>query len=337
MDERLRQTYDAFVQNNFITSDVVSFDMFANSNEQQIKGLYQIAIDDGFITDEVTFDNFASVWSKKKDPSEEGGMPPTDMASDSEVGSSDSTDSKTTEEILGISNEENTLVERVFGKNVVTDLMGDMVRAYRQGQAQGASVDEGLELFLKGNQATEEDVADFIKAQEVMRNAGESDEMKSFNEIYQKDGGGWLGFTKGVLKNPSVIPQLFVSSVSAMLNPTVLSGAAAGGTTGAVAGSAVPGLGTLVGGMSGAMGGATLTLEAGLSFAEFLQEEIGEGVELTDDNIRKVLEDEEAMGRIRRRAAGRGIAIGTIDAITGGIASKVTKGVATKALREVKN
>ena len=88
--------------------------------------------------------------------------------------------------------------------------------------------------------------------------------------------------------------------------------------------------------MGGAMGGATLTLEAGLSFAEFLQEEIGEGVELTDDNIRKVLEDEEALGRIRRKAAGRGIAIGTIDAITGGIASKVTKGVATKALREGK-
>ncbi len=115
-----------------------------------------------------------------------------------------------------------------------------------------------------------------------------------------------------------------------------MGGAAAGGGAGAATGSVIPGLGTLVGGMGGAMGGATLTLEAGLSFAEFLQEEIGEGVELTDDNIRKVLEDEEAMGRIRRRAAGRGIAIGTIDAITGGIASKVTKGVATKALREGK-
>ncbi len=30
-----------------------------------------------------------------------------------------------------------------------------------------------------------------------MRNAGESDEMKSFNKIYQNNGGGWLGFTKG--------------------------------------------------------------------------------------------------------------------------------------------
>ena len=336
MDERLRQTYDMLISEGLMSAENVSFDDFSNINEQQINSFYDGFKQEGLISDQITLDDFSSMWSKKKDPSEEGGMPPTDMASDSGIGSSDSTDSKTTEEILGISNEENTLVERVFGKNMVTDLMGDMVRAYRQGQAQGASVDEGLELFLKGNEATEEDVADFIEAQKVMRNAGESDEMKSFNKIYQNNGGGWLGFTKGVLKNPSIVPQLFVSSVSAMLNPTVLSGAAAGGGAGAATGSVIPGLGTLVGGMGGAMGGATLTLEAGLSFAEFLQEEIGEGVELTDDNIRKVLEDEEAMGRIRRRAAGRGIAIGTIDAITGGIASKVTKGVATKALREGK-
>jgi len=328
MDERLRQVYDMLISDGLMSAENVSFDDFSNINEQQINSFYEGFKQDGLISDQITLDDFSSMWSKKKDSSQESGMVQEDMVSDLEVGSSDFTESQTTEE--------NTLVERVFGKNMVTDLMGDMVRAYRQGQAQGASVDEGLELFLKGNEATEEDVADFIEAQKVMRNAGESDEMKSFNKIYQNNGGGWLGFTKGVLKNPTVVPQLFVSSVSAMLNPTVLSGAATGGATGAAVGSLATPIGTLVGGMGGAMGGATLTLEAGLSFAEFLQEEIGEGVELTDDNIRKVLEDEEALGRIRRKAAGRGIAIGTIDAITGGIASKVTKGVATKALREGK-
>ena len=49
MDERLRQTYDAFVQNNLITPDVVSFDMFSNSNEEQVKGLYQGALNKGLI------------------------------------------------------------------------------------------------------------------------------------------------------------------------------------------------------------------------------------------------------------------------------------------------
>ena len=181
MDERLRQTYDMLISEGLMSAENVSFDDFSNINEQQINSFYDGFKQEGLISDQITLDDFSSMWSKKKDPSEEGGMPPTDMASDSGIGSSDSTDSKTTEEILGISNEENTLVERVFGKNMVTDLMGDMVRAYRQGQAQGASVDEGLELFLKGNEATEEDVADFIEAQMVMRIAGESDEMKSFN------------------------------------------------------------------------------------------------------------------------------------------------------------
>ena len=157
MDERLRQVYDMLISDGLMSAENVSFDDFSNINEQQINSFYEGFKQDGLISDQITLDDFSSMWSKKKDSSQESGMVQEDMVSDLEVGSSDFTESQTTEE--------NTLVERVFGKNMVTDLMGDMVRAYRQGQAQGASVDEGLELFLKGNEATEEDVADFIEAQ----------------------------------------------------------------------------------------------------------------------------------------------------------------------------
>ncbi len=176
-------------------------------------------------------------------------------------------------DIGGESTEKDTAIERIFGKNVVTDLFGDLYRAGAAGQAQGGSIDESLELFAKGASASDEDIQDFIAAQQRMQEAGESDEMRSFSEIYQDNGGGVLGFIKGVARNPTVIPQLFVSSVSAMLNPTVLGGAAAGGALGAGVGAAGFNPFTVGGGaIVGAIGGASTTLEAGLTYAELLQE-----------------------------------------------------------------
>ena len=55
-----------------------------------------------------------------------------------------------------------------------------------------------------------------------MASQGESDEMKEFNKIYEANGSGWLGFLMGTGNNPSILPQLFVSSVSAMLTPATL-------------------------------------------------------------------------------------------------------------------
>ena len=43
--------------------------------------------------------------------------------------------------------EEDTLIERTFGKFFVTDYLGDLYRATQQGFAQGATVDEALDVF----------------------------------------------------------------------------------------------------------------------------------------------------------------------------------------------
>lgn len=225
--------------------------------------------------------------------------------------------SKGTEDVAG---EKDTLIERVFGKNEITDLFGDLYRAGAAGQAQGGSVDEALELFAKGSDASQEDIDDFIAAQKRMQSMGESDEMRDFQKIYQADGGGWLGFIKGVIANPTVIPQLFVSSVSAMATPATLAGAAGG----AAAGAAIAGP---AGALIGAMGMAGTTLETGLTYAELLQEELG-GKEMTEENIREILGNQEKMNNIRFKAVGRGITIGAIDAISGGIATKVVGKVA---------
>jgi len=216
--------------------------------------------------------------------------------------------------------EQDTAIERVFGKNEFTDFFGDIYRAGVQGQTQGATVDESLELMMKGGEASEEDVMAFIESYRAMQQSGPSEEMNSFNKIYQDNGGGILGFIKGVAANPTVVPQLFTSSVSAMVNPTVLGAAAVGAAGGTLAGGPI-------GTIGGAMFAASTTLESALTFGELLEEAL-EGKPMTNENIRAVLEDPDKMRTIRAKAMGRGLAIGVIDGISGGLASKVTANVA---------
>ena len=238
--------------------------------------------------------------------------------------------------------EKNTWVEDFAGKNFVTDFFGDIYRAGAAGQAQGGSVDESLELMTKGKDVTDEDIQDFSAAQERMASQGESEEMKEFNKIYEANGKGFLGFLMGTAANPTILPQLFVSSVSAMATPATLAAGAAGAGAGAAIGatgfSAGPlGVFTTAGGaLTGAMGAMGTTLETGLAFSEFLQEQLEKkGLEMTTEGIRKVLEDPEAIKSMRYRAAGRGIAIGAFNAVTAGVGSQVVKSVAKATGRKV--
>ena len=88
--------------------------------------------------------------------------------------------------------EKDTGIERLFGKNEVTDFFGDIYRAGVKGFQTGQQVDEALELFGKGGKVTSEDVQDYINA---VNAAGESDyamsdEMADFNAAYEKAGAG---------------------------------------------------------------------------------------------------------------------------------------------------
>ena len=219
--------------------------------------------------------------------------------------------------------EKDTWLERTFGKTHVTDFFGDMYRSMQQGLAQGATVDDALKLFYSGKDVDEEDVRDYISAVQNMEGFQPSDEMKEFDEIYQKEGGGIMGFLKGVYKNPTVIPQIFTSSMFAMANKGSL---ATGLGTGAAAGLATGGIGAIPGAIFGLSG----ALETGVSFTEFLKEELGDKA-FTEENIKEVLEDQDALNKIRRRAGARGISIASIDALTAGVASKVGASVAKTA------
>ena len=82
--------------------------------------------------------------------------------------------------------------------------------------------------------------------------------MKDFDRIYEEAGGGVFGFFKGLLFNPTVAPQLFTSSVRAMVNPASLK--AAGGVT-----AGFTGVGALGGGLVGAGAGAVSSIPYGQS------------------------------------------------------------------------
>ena len=220
--------------------------------------------------------------------------------------------------------EKDTAIERAFGKNEVTDFFGDLYRSGVQGINQGATVDDALQLFAQGKSISDEDLQDYISAVNNMESFGPSEEMQDFTKIYEDEGKGLFGFLKGVINNPTVLPQLFTSSVASMLNPASL----AAGAVGAAGGTAIaPGVGTLAGGIAGISG----ALETGLAYTEFLKEELDKkGLSFDEEGIRKILEDEDAMDSIQNRSLGRGISIAAIDALTGGLAASVTRKAALK-------
>ena len=232
--------------------------------------------------------------------------------------------------------EKNTWLEEMLGKNEVTDFFGDMYRAAAQGIGQGATIDDARRLFMSGSDTSKEDIEKYISAVQRMDNYAMSDEMKSFNRIYEANGGGVMGFILGVGANPTVLGQLFVSSVASMVNKEVAAGAAALGTAGGITGGVlgnITGIGAILpeelitvpgGAITGAILGASATLETGLAFTEFMKEEVEKaGLEFNAEGVEIILNNEEALQRIRNKAMARGIVIGGIDAFTRGAATAI--------------
>ena len=94
------------------------------------------------------------------------------------------------------------------------DFWGDIYRAIGNGYTKGQSVDDSIALFAKGKNISEEDLADYIAAVKQSENVAVSDEMKSFQNIYESNGGGVLGFILGFGANLSIAPELLIDSLA---------------------------------------------------------------------------------------------------------------------------
>lgn len=228
--------------------------------------------------------------------------------------------------------EKDTLIERTFGKNAFTDFFGDLYRAGVSGVAAGETVGESFDVFQDAGkkELTDDAIEKYIGAVEYAKNQDVTDEMKDFQRIYEEEGESLAGFFKGVAANPSILPQLLVSSFGtlggSLFDSEEVALSAAGG---AAVGSQIPILGTAIGGFTG----LTTAMETGLTYSELLQDKLAEdGLEFNTENVRKILENDETRQDIMNRSLARGVAIGSVEALTAGFASKAAGGV-SRALR----
>ena len=193
-----------------------------------------------------------------------------------------------------------------------------------RGVAAASTTGEATDLLLEGSNVDIKTVQDFINAKEQeARDHVPSERMQKFQKQYKKEGSSWAAFFKGVARDPVLMAELFVQSLGTQIGtvidaPESLIAAGVGATAGAIAGPA--------GAIVGAMGGLATSMEAALTFGELIETEL-EGKDFTAENVKDLLEGPKGQS-IRNRAVGRGLAIGTIEALSGGLAVKATSAAA---------
>ena len=210
---------------------------------------------------------------------------------------------------------------------------------FGRGVAAASTTGEAMDLWMEGSNVNMETIQDFIEAKEQeAKKHVPSDRMQRFQKQYKKEGETWSAFFRGVKRDPALMAELFVQSLGTQFGtaidaPESLAAAGVGAATGAGIGAAATaygfGVGAIPGALAGAMGGLASTMETALTFGELIDEELKkEGKAFTDKNIKALLEGPKGQS-IRNKSIGRGLTIGAIEGLSGGIAGKVAVGAKT--------
>tara|TARA_R110002012_G_scaffold4703_3_gene21661 strand:+ start:17131 stop:24600 length:7470 start_codon:yes stop_codon:yes gene_type:complete len=232
--------------------------------------------------------------------------------------------------------------------STIANIGGEYADALLTGYHTGRVLEENLEVF-KGNHS-DESIEAMIKAGEKLNSLPQSDRMIKFAKAVEEGGGGFWNGLLELGKDPDggalLASQVAMQSLAMMAaggfdsivdvakgkTPDALAwmaaGAGAGALTFGAAGSVVPGLGNLIGAgggaIAGTMGGLSTALENGLTFTELLKQEIEDkGEEYNKETVKKFLSSEDNYNRVKNKALKRGLWIGAIDMIGGGIAGAV--------------
>ena len=190
----------------------------------------------------------------------------------------------------------------------VGDFIDDIGRAVGSGFRQGDVVGDAIKVMTLGSKASDEDIKNLISEVKAMDELGQSDEFQRFRSISSQ--GGVFNFLRAVAAEPQAISEVFVQSMSSMVNKASLATAIPILTGGTLSGGPAGALGSLPYAMAAAGG----VLETALTFTQVIQEELGEKP-FTEDNVRGLLSDPEFMKRARVKSATRGGIIGVVDAI----------------------
>ena len=228
-------------------------------------------------------------------------------------------------------------IDKVDGLNYTVEpedrgFFYDLYVSFQQGAQRGASVDEAFDIYDQGKDISDEDLQNAIDAVEKANSLGPTNEAYNYNKDLTEAGGGAFGAMKALLKNPGFIPQFMVSSLATMGSSFLDSDEVAGTTlasagTGAAAGAFAGPVGAKIGAASGAIGGLVGAMETGLTLMELIQEEVGEGVELTKENVKEVLANEENFNKLKQRSAARGRNIGAIESLAFVLSAGATRGL----------
>jgi len=237
-----------------------------------------------------------------------------------------------------------TWLEESFGQDTFgVDFMSDMYRAAKSGWRQSSAAGEIADVFA--GDVSDEKLNIYRDSIKYIQDTAQSEEMQNYQRDVQKyknqGDSGFLAGLKAFRKNPSIGPEVMLSSLSQMVGTAAeggaVSGLVAGGAAAGAAIGAPTGIGAIAGAVAGAQGSAMMAMESLNTFSELLQEKVKENNGNFDNNedLRKVLNDEDQMSDLYRKAIGRGVAIGAIEALSGGIAGKVGA-VAGKGLSKLK-
>jgi len=236
-----------------------------------------------------------------------------------------------------------------FGIGDVIDDFGRAVLGTGRAQAEGAET--GFDMLFAGSEASDEEIQAMLTSSKKLEEQGPSQEMFDYQntyEEYKEKGEPVMGVIMGLVENPTVAPEVMLSSLSGMFNEESAKAAgvivASGTATGATGGTFIaPGLGTGAGAVAGfkaslpyAMAAAGTTMETGLSYAEFLREEIenlnkeeGKNYKFDVEGVRSVLNNEDRLANVQRRTALRGGSIALIDFLT----ARMATGLGSKLLK----
>ena len=358
-EEALNDSFNLFAKNGY-NGTIEDYQELIRTEKNALNDSYNLFKSNGY---NGSVDDFSSLIgmgpaktndSASADPAVESNQKDTD--SQSEDGSLGWVDSAFKligiEEDFSNTQDESTIIEDYFGKNIITDAAGDYIRALKSGAVQNATLDSSLKYFTEGKDISDEDLEELVKTGRALENAPITDEMIAFQDEYAKireesknfiggDSEGASGvaqdamaFFLGWSRNPTAMSQYSAQSLanmalSAIDNPVKAIG---GGATLASGAKLLRKYGGKYGKLAsvplsfaaGAMGTTSGVMETGFTTADLVRDQAyKEGFDwqkMSDADragyYRKIANDPVLFDDIKSKAIARGFTIGGIDAFT---------------------
>jgi len=218
------------------------------------------------------------------------------------------------------------------------DFFDDVSRAMAAQYGEGKLTKEVADMM--GGNISDEDLEKYVSATDEIQKYGMSDERRAWQQEIKDEGDTVWNTVSAYWHNPTVLFEDALGSLAGLVGQelntgvvtgSTLSGAATGGAIGATAGGIGAGPGAAAGsywGLRSGIGAASGVLDATATFSNYLREELeSRGMDLTKENARKILADEEWLQEHRNKAIKGGAMIGVFDFITFGLAGTASKGV----------